>query len=170
VCVHACVCVGKLLPHSALLYVLLFLLIQFWHICYYFSSCYSQKDSTVSRLLLSSIFTAIYAELNKVKTESEFMDVNRRIVNSLNKMLSTTSQFFAPFINCVLVSYVSTFLLWHFRHLHSLTDHSVTHRSKAHGFKSWPGQCLMDVLSFTPLYHLWRSNSPFSLSYAQKWL
>nr|QOY44576.1 DNA-dependent protein kinase catalytic subunit [Alvinella pompejana] len=60
----------------------------------------AQKDSRMAMLLLSTLFEAIHAELVTVCADNR--SIHARISNSLNTMLSTTNQYYAPFINCIL--------------------------------------------------------------------
>ena len=62
-----------------------------------------QRDATMARLLFSSLFRGIFSEIEKIKTEREaaamVTDINRHV----NTMLSTSTQFYPPFISCVQV-------------------------------------------------------------------
>ena len=62
-----------------------------------------QRDSTVARLLFGAVFNSIFAQLEAVKTERECSDVCAQINSSLGEMLSSSTQYFAPFVGCVMV-------------------------------------------------------------------
>ncbi|XP_076445486.1 DNA-dependent protein kinase catalytic subunit-like [Babylonia areolata] len=62
----------------------------------------AHRDSTVARLLFSAVFKAIYREMDKVKTEREMEDVRGHVSSSLNHMLSNSTQYYPPFVACVM--------------------------------------------------------------------
>lgn len=63
-----------------------------------------QRDNSVARLLLSSVFSAIYREKESLKPERECKEVTAKISQCLNRMLEESTHYFPPFIACVLVS------------------------------------------------------------------
>ncbi|KAK7506702.1 hypothetical protein BaRGS_00002177 [Batillaria attramentaria] len=62
----------------------------------------AHRDSTVARLLFSAVFKAIHNEMDKVKTEREMEEVGTQINTSLSQMLSTSVQYFPPFMACIM--------------------------------------------------------------------
>ena len=62
-----------------------------------------QRDSTIARLLFGSIFKSIFNEIEKEKTEREARETVENINRCLNDMLDKSTQYFPPFVNCVLV-------------------------------------------------------------------
>ena len=63
-----------------------------------------QRDSVVSRLLFGSVFKAIFSQLEHKKTEREARDTCDVINRSFNDMLLSSSQYYPPFIGCIMVS------------------------------------------------------------------
>ena len=64
---------------------------------------FSQRDSTVARLLFSAVFKAIHGEMENVKTEREMEDMRIQINSSLTQILSTSTQYYPPFMACIMV-------------------------------------------------------------------
>jgi DNA-dependent protein kinase catalytic subunit len=64
----------------------------------------AQLDSVVARQLFSSLFNAIFAELDAVKSEREVNDLMTSVSRALNNLLCTSAYFYRPFIASVLVS------------------------------------------------------------------
>ncbi|KAK2178224.1 hypothetical protein NP493_553g02014 [Ridgeia piscesae] len=62
----------------------------------------AQRDSPLARLLFSSVFKAIFAKIEEEKTEREAQDMTDTLRHSLNNMLEQSTQYFPPFIGCVL--------------------------------------------------------------------
>ncbi|BFZ03143.1 hypothetical protein BsWGS_06182 [Bradybaena similaris] len=62
----------------------------------------ANRDSTVARLLFSSLFQAIFHEMDKVKTEREMKEIVQAINKSLESIMSQSVQFFPPFMGCIL--------------------------------------------------------------------
>ena len=62
-----------------------------------------QKDSLLARLLFSSVFKAIFAKIEEEKTEREAVEMTEKLRQSLNDMLQKSTQYFPPFIGCILV-------------------------------------------------------------------
>lgn len=56
----------------------------------------------MAKLLFSAVFKSIHKEMDKVKTEREMEDVMTQINNSLSQMLSTSTQYFPPFMSCIM--------------------------------------------------------------------
>ena len=61
-----------------------------------------QRDSTVARMLFSSVFKAIFSQIEMEKTEREARETTEKITEGLNKALKDSTDFYAPFIACVL--------------------------------------------------------------------
>ena len=61
-----------------------------------------QRDSAVGRILFSSVFKAIFGEIEKEKTEREARETIEKIVQGLNKMLRDSTSFYPAFIACIL--------------------------------------------------------------------
>ncbi|XP_022110985.1 DNA-dependent protein kinase catalytic subunit-like isoform X2 [Acanthaster planci] len=61
----------------------------------------AQRDASLARLLFSSLFRGIFSEIEEVKTEREAESTKVEINRHLNTMLSTSTQYFPPFISCV---------------------------------------------------------------------
>ena len=69
----------------------------------YLRHCVSQRDSTVARLLFSAVFKAIHGQMETMKTEREMEDMRTQINSSLTQMLSTSTQYYPPFMACIMV-------------------------------------------------------------------
>lgn len=63
-----------------------------------------QRDSTIAKLLFSSLFSAIFERLYSEKLESEIKDITDKLGEYLTNMLASSVQYNPPFIGCVLVS------------------------------------------------------------------
>ena len=61
-----------------------------------------QRDSAVGRILFSSVFKAIFAEIDKERTEREAREVIEKIAQGLNKILRDSTSFYPALIACVL--------------------------------------------------------------------
>ncbi|CAH1795603.1 unnamed protein product [Owenia fusiformis] len=62
----------------------------------------AMRDSTLAKLLFSNLFQAIYDAIEHQKTEREAGILNEQIETSLNNMISTSIQYYPPFIGCVM--------------------------------------------------------------------
>ncbi|ELU11183.1 hypothetical protein CAPTEDRAFT_224273 [Capitella teleta] len=62
----------------------------------------AQRDSTIAKLLFVAVFQAIFTQIESEKTERESQSLVAKIESSLNKILETSTQYFSPFIGCVL--------------------------------------------------------------------
>ncbi|XP_048248370.1 DNA-dependent protein kinase catalytic subunit-like [Haliotis rufescens] len=62
----------------------------------------AHRDSTVAKLLFSSLFKAIFAKMDTVKTEREIEEMNEQINKSLDSIFSLSSQYFPPFLSCIM--------------------------------------------------------------------
>ncbi|XP_077979786.1 DNA-dependent protein kinase catalytic subunit-like [Glandiceps talaboti] len=61
----------------------------------------AQRDSTVARQLFSSLFCAVFDQIEEVKTERESQEMIEDINKHLNLMFSNSTQYFSPFIGCI---------------------------------------------------------------------
>ena len=66
-----------------------------------------QRDSTIAKLLFGMVFKAIFDKMGDVKTERELEETVTQINTSLDNILSESTQYFPPFIGCVLVRFSS---------------------------------------------------------------
>ena len=57
----------------------------------------------MARLLFSSLFRGIFQEIEEIKTEREATTMIADINHHLNTMLSTSTQYYPPFISCLQV-------------------------------------------------------------------
>ncbi|KAH9508229.1 hypothetical protein Btru_050515 [Bulinus truncatus] len=62
----------------------------------------AHRDSTIARLLFSSLFQAIFSEMDKVKTERETEELIQHINNSIEHILKESVFFFPPFMGSIL--------------------------------------------------------------------
>ena len=58
----------------------------------------------MAKMLFSSIFKAIFLEIDNIKTERESVEMVDRINKCLNAMLNNSTQYYPPFMGCILVS------------------------------------------------------------------
>ena len=68
-----------------------------------------QRDSTIAKLLFGMVFKAIFDKMGDVKTERELEETVTQINTSLDNILSESTQYFPPFIGCVLVCFFQFF-------------------------------------------------------------
>ena len=66
--------------------------------------CHLQRDSTIAKLLFGMVFKAIFDKMGDVKTERELEETVTQINTSMDNILSESTQYFPPFIGCILVS------------------------------------------------------------------
>ncbi|XP_064600499.1 DNA-dependent protein kinase catalytic subunit-like [Liolophura sinensis] len=62
----------------------------------------AQRNSAVAKLLFSSLFRAIFAEMDTVKTDREVTETVGQINHSLETMMTLSTQYYAPFISSIL--------------------------------------------------------------------
>ena len=62
-----------------------------------------QRDSTIAKLLFGMVFKAIFEKMGDVKTERELEETVDQINSSMDNILSTSTQYYSPFIGCILV-------------------------------------------------------------------
>ncbi|XP_055874578.1 DNA-dependent protein kinase catalytic subunit-like [Biomphalaria glabrata] len=62
----------------------------------------AHRDSTVARLLFSSLFQAIFCEMDKLKTETEIEQLIQQINDSISHILRQSLYFFPPFLGSIL--------------------------------------------------------------------
>ncbi|ESO96748.1 hypothetical protein LOTGIDRAFT_143667, partial [Lottia gigantea] len=62
----------------------------------------AHRDSTIAKLLFSSLFKAIYKKMDEVKTEREMEETIELINTSVETMFNTTSQYYPPFLSCIM--------------------------------------------------------------------
>ncbi|KAK0048622.1 DNA-dependent protein kinase catalytic subunit, partial [Biomphalaria pfeifferi] len=62
----------------------------------------AHRDSTVARLLFSSLFQAIFCEMDKLKTETEIEQLVQQINDSISHILRESLYFFPPFLGSIL--------------------------------------------------------------------
>ena len=65
-----------------------------------------QRDSTIAKLLFGELFKAIFNKMDEVKAEREIQSSIQQINTSIDTILSSSTNYFPPFISCVLVSFV----------------------------------------------------------------
>ncbi|XP_072042849.1 DNA-dependent protein kinase catalytic subunit-like [Amphiura filiformis] len=61
----------------------------------------AQRDASLARLLFTALFNGIFAEIEETKTEREAAKLVKDINQHLNVMMSSSTQFYPPFISCV---------------------------------------------------------------------
>ena len=57
----------------------------------------------MAKLLFGAIFKGIFSKMDEVKTEREVQDTIQQIQKSIGVVLTTSIQYFTPFISCLLV-------------------------------------------------------------------
>ena len=57
----------------------------------------------MARLLFSALFKAIFSLMDEEKTEREGQEITEKINNCFNEMLSSSTQYYQPFVACILV-------------------------------------------------------------------
>ncbi|KAI8794714.1 DNA-dependent protein kinase catalytic subunit, partial [Biomphalaria glabrata] len=62
----------------------------------------AHRDSTVARLLFSSLFQAIFCEMDKLKTETEIKQLVQHINDSISHILRESLYYFPPFLGSIL--------------------------------------------------------------------
>ncbi|XP_041364232.1 DNA-dependent protein kinase catalytic subunit-like [Gigantopelta aegis] len=62
----------------------------------------AQRDSTVAKMLFSSMFKAIFAGMDGVKTDREIEEATQQINKSIESILTLSKQYFPPFIACIM--------------------------------------------------------------------
>ncbi|XP_076075287.1 DNA-dependent protein kinase catalytic subunit-like [Mytilus galloprovincialis] len=62
----------------------------------------AHRDSTVAKLLFSEVFKAIFNKMDEVKPEREIQESIKQINSSIDTILSSSTNYFPPFISCVL--------------------------------------------------------------------
>ncbi|XP_061175418.1 DNA-dependent protein kinase catalytic subunit-like [Saccostrea echinata] len=62
----------------------------------------AHRDSTVAKLLFGAIFKGIFAKMDEVKTEREVQETIQEIQKSIGVVLTSSIQYFTPFISCLL--------------------------------------------------------------------
>ena len=65
-----------------------------------------QRDSTIAKLLFGEVFKAIFNKMDEVKAEREIQSSIQQINTSIDTILSSSTNYFPPFISCVLVSFL----------------------------------------------------------------
>ena len=73
--------------------------------------CCQQTDSVVARLLFSSLLSALLQKIDSALTTKDAAETLKRISACIGNMLTTTTQFYAPFIACLLVCIVLLYAL-----------------------------------------------------------
>ncbi|CAG2250822.1 PRKDC [Mytilus edulis] len=68
----------------------------------YVSVAIATRDSTVAKLLFSEVFKAIFNKMDEVKPEREIQESIKQINSSIDTILSSSTNYFPPFISCVL--------------------------------------------------------------------
>lgn len=64
-----------------------------------------QCDSTFAKQLFSTLFRAVFSQIEEKLPDREAISVTSDIKSAINNMMSTTTQFFPPFISSVQVSF-----------------------------------------------------------------
>lgn len=72
----------------------------------------SQRDSSVAKLLFGAIFKGIFSKMDEVKTEREVQETIQQIQKSIGVVLTTSIQYFTPFISCLLVITTYQLTFW----------------------------------------------------------
>ncbi|XP_056017774.1 DNA-dependent protein kinase catalytic subunit-like isoform X2 [Ostrea edulis] len=62
----------------------------------------AHRDSTVAKLLFGAIFKGIFSKMDEVKTEREVQETIQQIQKSISTVLTSSIQYFTPFISCLL--------------------------------------------------------------------
>ena len=62
-----------------------------------------QRDNTIANLLFSSLFQAIFSQMDQVKTERQMEELTKQINQSMDAIFSQSVLYFPPFIGCILV-------------------------------------------------------------------
>lgn len=73
-----------------------------------------QNDSMIARLLFSSLLSALLNKFDSELTKKDAAEMMAKVNAGITKMLSTTTQFFAPFIACLLVCSFTIYLVFIF--------------------------------------------------------
>ncbi|GFO12453.1 DNA-dependent protein kinase catalytic subunit [Plakobranchus ocellatus] len=62
----------------------------------------ANRDNTIANLLFSSLFQAIFSEMDQVKTERQIEELTDQINKSIEAIFSQSVLYFPPFIGCIL--------------------------------------------------------------------
>ncbi|KAK6170524.1 hypothetical protein SNE40_018898 [Patella caerulea] len=62
----------------------------------------AHRDSTIAKLLFSSVFKAIFKKMDEVKTEREIEETTSQINRSMETIFNTTAQYYPPFLGCIM--------------------------------------------------------------------
>lgn len=62
----------------------------------------AERDSTIAKLLFSSIFKGIFKKMSSIKAEKESKIFTKEICENFNKILNMSTEYFPPFIGCIL--------------------------------------------------------------------
>ena len=65
----------------------------------------------IARLLLSSLFNALLKKVDSELTKKDAADMKAKINDGVINMLKTTTQFYTPFIACLLVCFLTVYLV-----------------------------------------------------------
>ena len=78
----------------------------------------------IARLLFSSLLSSLLGKVDSELTKKDAAEMMKKINSSLSNMLTTSTQFYAPFIACLLVC-TTLFLASHYSPAHSSTLRSL---------------------------------------------
>lgn len=70
---------------------------------YFFPAYLLQCDSTFAKQLFSTLFQAVFSQIEEKLPEREGVSVTSDVNKAINDMMSSSTQFFPPFISSVQV-------------------------------------------------------------------
>ena len=65
----------------------------------------------IARLLFTSLLSSLLKKVHSELTKKDAVEMTAKITASISNMLTSTTQFFTPFIACLLVGYLAISLL-----------------------------------------------------------